>query len=200
MLRTYPEYSRANSYPWCFFPPRRARPGPGPHTGRNQLERRVQDPVLTADAINLNGVCGINFQGSYLRLIDSVSLSLRLKDLLGPVTRVKKKKKLAGAGSGDERAGAAPARPRPLPQPHPVQGTPPHPCCPAIYHLYVCMYAYLYLYVYVYYVYVLYVCIYGASAAPARVRYRNPTPYTVSPPTPTSPLGGVAVSYERGTL
>jgi len=24
--------SRANSYPWCPFPPRRARPGPGPHT------------------------------------------------------------------------------------------------------------------------------------------------------------------------
>ena len=31
--------------------------------------------------------------GSYLRLIDFVSLNLRLKDLLGPVTRVKKKKK-----------------------------------------------------------------------------------------------------------
>jgi len=28
-----------------------------------------------------------------LRLIDFVSLNLRLKDLLGPVTRVKKKKK-----------------------------------------------------------------------------------------------------------
>ena len=33
--------------------------------------------------------------GSYLRLIDFVSLNLRLKDLLGPVTRVKKKKKLS---------------------------------------------------------------------------------------------------------
>ena len=31
--------------------------------------------------------------GSYLRLIDFASLNLRLKDLLGPVTRVKKKKK-----------------------------------------------------------------------------------------------------------
>ena len=27
--RAYPEYSRANSYPWSPFPPRRARPGPG---------------------------------------------------------------------------------------------------------------------------------------------------------------------------
>ena len=27
----YLEYSRANSYPWIPFPPRRARPGPGPH-------------------------------------------------------------------------------------------------------------------------------------------------------------------------
>ena len=26
------EYSRANSYPWSPFPPRRARPGPGPHS------------------------------------------------------------------------------------------------------------------------------------------------------------------------
>jgi len=31
-LRPYPEYSRANSYPWSPFPPRRARPGPGAHT------------------------------------------------------------------------------------------------------------------------------------------------------------------------
>ena len=31
-LRPYSEYSRANSYPWRPFPPRRARPGPGPHT------------------------------------------------------------------------------------------------------------------------------------------------------------------------
>ena len=30
-LRPYPEYSRANSYPWSPFHPRRARPGPGPH-------------------------------------------------------------------------------------------------------------------------------------------------------------------------
>ena len=28
-LRPWPEYSRANSYPWSPFPPRRARPGPG---------------------------------------------------------------------------------------------------------------------------------------------------------------------------
>ena len=27
-----PEYCRANSYPWSSFPPRRARPGPGPHS------------------------------------------------------------------------------------------------------------------------------------------------------------------------
>ena len=27
----YPAYSLANSYPWSPFPPRRARPGPGPH-------------------------------------------------------------------------------------------------------------------------------------------------------------------------
>ena len=32
-VRPYPEYSRANSYPWSPFPPRRARPGPGPHRG-----------------------------------------------------------------------------------------------------------------------------------------------------------------------
>ena len=32
--------------------------------------------------------------GSYLRLIHFVSPSLRLKDLLGPVTRVKKKKNM----------------------------------------------------------------------------------------------------------
>jgi len=31
-LRPYPEYSRANSYPWSPPPPRRARPGPGPHS------------------------------------------------------------------------------------------------------------------------------------------------------------------------
>ena len=35
-----------------------------------------------------------------MRLIDFVSLNLRLKDLLGPVTRVKKKKKVAGGGEG----------------------------------------------------------------------------------------------------
>jgi hypothetical protein len=29
-----PEYCRANSYPWSSFPPRRARPGPGPHKPR----------------------------------------------------------------------------------------------------------------------------------------------------------------------
>ena len=29
--RPCPEDSRANSYPWSPFPPRRARPGPGPH-------------------------------------------------------------------------------------------------------------------------------------------------------------------------
>jgi len=30
-LRSYPKYSRAKSYPWSPFPPRRARPGPGRH-------------------------------------------------------------------------------------------------------------------------------------------------------------------------
>ena len=34
VLRPYPEYSRANSYPWSPFPPRRACPGPGPHSFR----------------------------------------------------------------------------------------------------------------------------------------------------------------------
>jgi len=29
---SYPEYSRANSYPWSPFPPRWARAGPGPHS------------------------------------------------------------------------------------------------------------------------------------------------------------------------
>jgi len=38
-------------------------------------------------------MCSGSEAGSYLRLIDSVSLSLRLKDLLGPVTRVKKKRR-----------------------------------------------------------------------------------------------------------
>jgi len=38
-------------------------------------------------------MCSGSEAGSYLRLIDFVSLSLRLKDLIGPVTRVKKKKK-----------------------------------------------------------------------------------------------------------
>ena len=37
-LRPYPEYSRANPYPWSPFPPRRARPGPGPHKQRNAGE------------------------------------------------------------------------------------------------------------------------------------------------------------------
>ena len=31
-FRPYPEYDRANFYPWSPCPPRRARPGPGPHT------------------------------------------------------------------------------------------------------------------------------------------------------------------------
>jgi len=31
-VATFPEYSRANSHPWDLSPPRRARPGPGPHT------------------------------------------------------------------------------------------------------------------------------------------------------------------------
>jgi len=30
-LRPHPDYSRANSYPLSPFPPRRTRPGPGPH-------------------------------------------------------------------------------------------------------------------------------------------------------------------------
>ena len=36
---------------------------------------------------------GLSEAGSYLRLIDSCITQLRLKDLLRPVTRVKKKKK-----------------------------------------------------------------------------------------------------------
>ena len=31
-VRPYPEYSRDNSYSWSPFLPRRARPGPGPHS------------------------------------------------------------------------------------------------------------------------------------------------------------------------
>jgi len=39
-------------------------------------------------------LCGFSREaGWYLRLIDSCSLSLSLKDLVGPVTRAKKKKK-----------------------------------------------------------------------------------------------------------
>ena len=34
-LRPYPEYSRAKSYLWSPPPPKRARPGPGPHTPRS---------------------------------------------------------------------------------------------------------------------------------------------------------------------
>jgi len=47
--------------------------------------------------------------GSYLRLIDSCITLLRLKDLLGPVTRVKKKKKFRALPSG-RRPGRSPAR------------------------------------------------------------------------------------------
>jgi len=42
----------------------------------------------------LRTIVVVTEEGSYLRLIDFVSLNLRLKDLLGPVTREKKKKKL----------------------------------------------------------------------------------------------------------
>ena len=38
-------------------------------------------------------VCSGSEAGSYLRLIDSCITQLKLKDLLGPVTRVKKKKR-----------------------------------------------------------------------------------------------------------
>jgi len=40
---------------------------------------------------NVTPVIVVTQAGSYWRLIDSVSLNLRLKDLLGPVTRVKKR-------------------------------------------------------------------------------------------------------------
>jgi len=56
-LRPYPEYSRANSYPWSPFPPRRARPGSGPHRrcvmflaerrGRTTRRHRRQSPRTT---------------------------------------------------------------------------------------------------------------------------------------------------------
>jgi len=36
---THPEYSRANPYPWCPFPARRARPGPGPHKYRLMFDQ-----------------------------------------------------------------------------------------------------------------------------------------------------------------
>ena len=40
-----PLYSRANYYPWSPFPPRRARPGPGPHTAQGLLGRKVHHAV-----------------------------------------------------------------------------------------------------------------------------------------------------------
>ena len=40
-LRPYPKYSRANSYHWSHFPPRRARPGPGPHSRVTSLMRSL---------------------------------------------------------------------------------------------------------------------------------------------------------------
>ena len=44
-----------------------------------------------------SAMCSGSEAGSYLRLIDCCILSLRLKHLLGPVTRVKKKKKKTSA-------------------------------------------------------------------------------------------------------
>ena len=41
-LRPYPEYCRANFYPWSSFPSRRARPGPGPHTHRRHCSASPQ--------------------------------------------------------------------------------------------------------------------------------------------------------------
>ena len=46
---SYPEYSRANSYPWSPSPPRRARPGPGPHTPRAQV---VQERLRSRRPLN----------------------------------------------------------------------------------------------------------------------------------------------------
>ena len=43
-LRPYPEYSRANSYPWSPFPPRRARPGPCPHSPTRKAGRGLPKP------------------------------------------------------------------------------------------------------------------------------------------------------------
>jgi len=36
-------YSRADSYPWSPFPPRRARPEPGPHTKCGKVHSRVEN-------------------------------------------------------------------------------------------------------------------------------------------------------------
>ena len=49
-LRPYLESSRANSYPWSPFPPRRARPGPGPHNHHRVpvLKTCTFDPVQVA--------------------------------------------------------------------------------------------------------------------------------------------------------
>ena len=43
----YPEYSRANSYPWSPFPPRRARPGPGPHRGASGSFLEAAEPFTS---------------------------------------------------------------------------------------------------------------------------------------------------------
>ena len=38
VMRPFPEYRRANSYPWCPSLPRRAHLGPGPHNDLSRLE------------------------------------------------------------------------------------------------------------------------------------------------------------------
>ena len=47
---SYPEYSRDNSYPRSPFPPRRARPGPGPHTAGVFLEPLFLEPLNSVAA------------------------------------------------------------------------------------------------------------------------------------------------------
>ena len=51
LLRPYPESSRANSYPWSPFPPRRARPGPSPYMMSVYADQ--------GSGIEMNNVCRI---------------------------------------------------------------------------------------------------------------------------------------------
>ena len=51
---TYPEYSPANSYPWIPFPPRRARPRPGPHSHHPIESRTISESVMIHDIFSLD--------------------------------------------------------------------------------------------------------------------------------------------------